>query len=144
MTPSLGRILVIAPNWLGDCLMAQPLLMRIAARLPGAAIDVVAVPAVAPVLRRMPEVAHQVAGKMREIARVGFARQLRMAALQHDVFEPPRDRVGDFARCGLGGPGSTTLAMRIATWLWVGSRVKTTRSSQASRKIGRASCRERV
>ena len=51
------RTLVVAPNWLGDCLMAQPLLMRIAARLPGAAIDVVAIPAVAPVLRRMPEVA---------------------------------------------------------------------------------------
>lgn len=50
------RSLVIAPNWLGDCLMAQPLLTRLKARQPAQAIDVVAVPAVAPVWRRMPEV----------------------------------------------------------------------------------------
>jgi heptosyltransferase-2 len=50
------RILIIAPNWLGDCLMAQPLLARLAAKASHAAIDVVAVPAVAPVFRRMPEV----------------------------------------------------------------------------------------
>ena len=45
------RILVVAPNWIGDALMAQPLL----ARLQGE-IDVVAPQWVAPVMRRMPEV----------------------------------------------------------------------------------------
>jgi heptosyltransferase-2 len=45
------RILVVAPNWIGDALMAQPLL----ARLQGE-VDVVAPEWVAPVLRRMPEV----------------------------------------------------------------------------------------
>jgi heptosyltransferase-2 len=54
-TPS-PRSLVIAPNWLGDCLMAQPLLTRLKARRPAQAIDVIAIPAVAPVWRRMPEV----------------------------------------------------------------------------------------
>jgi heptosyltransferase-2 len=54
------RTLVIAPNWLGDCMMAQPLLTRLKARQPGQAIDVLAVPAVAPVFRRMPEVSEVV------------------------------------------------------------------------------------
>lgn len=45
------RILVVAPNWIGDALMAQPLL----ARLQGE-IDVIAPGWVAPVMRRMPEV----------------------------------------------------------------------------------------
>lgn len=50
------RTLVIAPNWLGDCLMTQPLLMLLKARQPSIAIDVVAPPAVAPVFRRMAQV----------------------------------------------------------------------------------------
>lgn len=52
----MSRTLVIAPNWLGDCLMAQPLLTLLKARQPATEIDVVAVPAVAPLVRRMPEV----------------------------------------------------------------------------------------
>jgi len=47
----LPRILVVAPNWIGDALMAQPLLSRLQGE-----IDVIAPPWVAPVLRRMPEV----------------------------------------------------------------------------------------
>ena len=51
------RILVVAPNWIGDALMAQPLLAKPRARLPaGSAIDVLAPPWVAPVLKRMAEV----------------------------------------------------------------------------------------
>jgi heptosyltransferase-2 len=52
----LTRILVVAPNWIGDALMAQPLLVRLRARHPDARIDVLAPPWVAPVARRMPEV----------------------------------------------------------------------------------------
>ncbi|MBL8383151.1 MAG: lipopolysaccharide heptosyltransferase II [Burkholderiales bacterium] len=51
-----GRTLVVAPNWLGDSLMAQPLLTRLRAKQPSMAIDVLATPAVTPVFRRMPEV----------------------------------------------------------------------------------------
>ena len=51
------KILVVAPNWIGDCLMAQPLLARIHERDPQARIDVLAPGWVAPVLRRMSEVA---------------------------------------------------------------------------------------
>jgi len=53
----LARLLVVAPNWIGDALMAQPLLARLRARLPQARIDVLAPAWVAPVVRRMPEVA---------------------------------------------------------------------------------------
>lgn len=49
------KILVVAPNWIGDALMAQPLLARL--KHSGASIDVLAPEWVAPVLRRMPEVA---------------------------------------------------------------------------------------
>ena len=53
---SASRLLIVAPNWLGDSLMAQPLLTRVKAKATRLAIDVLAVPAVAPVFRRMPEV----------------------------------------------------------------------------------------
>ncbi len=52
----MSRLLVVAPNWIGDALMAQPLLARLHARNPDSRIDVVAPPWVAPVARRMPEV----------------------------------------------------------------------------------------
>ena len=55
------RILVVAPNWIGDALMAQPLL----ARLRGAEIDVIAPEWVAPVVRRMPEVRDVIATPFR-------------------------------------------------------------------------------
>jgi heptosyltransferase-2 len=47
---------VVAPNWIGDALMAQPLLARLRQRLPQARLDVLAPAWVAPVVRRMPEV----------------------------------------------------------------------------------------
>lgn len=50
------RILVIAPNWIGDAVMAQPLLQLLKRDYPQAAIDVLAPGWVAPVLRAMPEV----------------------------------------------------------------------------------------
>lgn len=56
MTIARQRVLVVAPNWIGDTLLAQPLLARLHGRLPGVAIDVIATSWTAPVLRRMPEV----------------------------------------------------------------------------------------
>jgi heptosyltransferase-2 len=50
----LQRVLVIAPNWIGDALMAQPLLARL--KRSGATVDALAPEWVAPVVRRMPEV----------------------------------------------------------------------------------------
>jgi len=50
------RILVVAPNWIGDALMAQPLLARLREKRPGVEIHMLAPEWVAPVARRMPEV----------------------------------------------------------------------------------------
>ena len=52
----MSRILVVAPNWIGDALMAQPLLARLREQHPGARLEVLAPEWVAPVARRMPEV----------------------------------------------------------------------------------------
>ena len=65
MNPPLGRILIVAPNWLGDSIMAQPLLALLKNKAPAAPIDVIAVPAVAPVFRRMPEVARVIESDFR-------------------------------------------------------------------------------
>lgn len=59
------RILVVAPNWIGDMLMAQPLLSRVREKLPRATIDVLAPEWVAPVARRMPEVNEVIAAPFR-------------------------------------------------------------------------------
>jgi len=53
---SVSRLLIVAPSWLGDSLMAQPLLARLKEKAPRVAIDVLAIAAVAPVFRRMAEV----------------------------------------------------------------------------------------
>jgi heptosyltransferase II len=50
------RILVVAPSWIGDALLAQPLFARLRTQLPGVVIDAIAPPWTAPVLRRMPEI----------------------------------------------------------------------------------------
>lgn len=51
-----ARTLVISPNWIGDAVMAQPLLARLKAQHPQQPIDVLAPPSVAPVWRAVAEV----------------------------------------------------------------------------------------
>jgi heptosyltransferase-2 len=50
------RALIVAPAWIGDTVMAQPLFMRLHRGIPGLRLDALAPPWVAPVLRRMPEI----------------------------------------------------------------------------------------
>lgn len=50
------KILVIAPSWVGDCMLMQPMLQRLAQRHPGFCIDVLAPPWTEKLLRQMPEV----------------------------------------------------------------------------------------
>ena len=50
------KILIVAPNWIGDALLAQPLLARLGTVRAGAVIDALAPGWTAPVLRRMPEI----------------------------------------------------------------------------------------
>lgn len=51
------RTLIISPNWIGDAVMAQPLLQLLRRADPARTIDVLAPPSVAPVWRAMSEVA---------------------------------------------------------------------------------------
>jgi len=76
------RTLVISPNWIGDAVMAQPLLQLLRAQHPDRAIDVLAPPSVAPVWRQMAEVADVLEAPFRHGAlqlkeRWQYARQLR-------------------------------------------------------------------
>ena len=59
------RILVIAPNWIGDAVMSQPLLAAIKNSHPNTAIDVLATPWVAPVYRACSEVADIIEADLR-------------------------------------------------------------------------------
>ena len=71
------RSLVIAPQWIGDAVMSEPLLARLAAR--GEHITVAALPWVAPVYRAMPQV-----GDVIELpfahGRLDWAQRQRIAA----------------------------------------------------------------
>ena len=52
----MNRILIIAPNWIGDAVMSQPLLANLKVIYPQSQIDVLASPWVAPIYRACPEV----------------------------------------------------------------------------------------
>lgn len=51
-----ARVLVVAPSWVGDMVMTQPMLALLKAREPGSTIDVLAPAWVLALARRMPEV----------------------------------------------------------------------------------------
>jgi heptosyltransferase-2 len=72
------RILVVAPAWVGDTVLAQPLLRRLHQRHPGAAIDALAPPWTAPVLERMPEVREVIMGPFRH-GELGLRARYRLA-----------------------------------------------------------------
>ena len=78
------RSLVIAPQWIGDAVMSEPLLARLAAR--GEQITVAALPWVAPVYRAMPQV-----GEVIELpfahGRLDWAARRRMAREWRGRFE---------------------------------------------------------
>lgn len=50
------KILVIAPSWVGDCVLMQPMLHRLMQRHPDVKLDVLAPPWTEKLLRQMPEV----------------------------------------------------------------------------------------
>lgn len=78
----MSRILIVAPNWIGDTLLAQPLFARLRKKLPSAVIDAIAPPWTAPVLRRMAEISDVIEapflhGKLELRARWRLGRALR-------------------------------------------------------------------
>ncbi|MBK9784474.1 MAG: lipopolysaccharide heptosyltransferase II [Betaproteobacteria bacterium] len=50
------KALIVAPSWIGDSIMAQPMFARLHARFPGLQLDALAPRWVAPVLQRMGEI----------------------------------------------------------------------------------------
>ncbi len=75
------RVLVVAPSWVGDAVLAHPLLVRLKERDPAGAIDVLAPGWALPVFRRMPQVAATLAlpfghGELRLGERRRFAKSL--------------------------------------------------------------------
>lgn len=52
------KILVVAPSWIGDTILSQPLLARLHEQHAGLTLDMLAAPWSAPLLARMPEVRH--------------------------------------------------------------------------------------
>jgi len=75
------KALIVAPSWIGDTIMAQPLFVRLHARHPGLQLDALAPPWVAPVLQRMDEIGEVIDspfghGQLSLKARWRLARQL--------------------------------------------------------------------
>lgn len=95
MTTSLERtrILIISPNWIGDAVMAQPMLQLLRQRYPECLIDVVAPAWVAPVWRAMREIDNVIESSFRHGAlqlreRLGLAGQLRKCDYSHAYVLP--------------------------------------------------------
>lgn len=75
------KALIVAPSWIGDTIMAQPLFARLHAKTPGLQLDALAPRWVAPVLHRMAEIGEVIDspfghGQLSLKARWRLARQL--------------------------------------------------------------------
>lgn len=82
------KALIVAPSWIGDTIMAQPLFARLQARHPGLRLDALAPHWVAPALQRMAEISDVIDlpfghGQLALKARWQLARQL--AARSYDA-----------------------------------------------------------
>ncbi|MDZ4200916.1 MAG: lipopolysaccharide heptosyltransferase II [Gallionella sp.] len=87
------RILVVAPSWVGDCMLMQPMLMRLRQRHAGCRIDVLAPPWTEKLLRQMPEVDGIINnpfphGALQLVARYRLGRQLREARYDQAIVLP--------------------------------------------------------
>ena len=87
------KILVISPSWVGDCMLMQPMLMRLKQRYPDCRIDVFAPPWTEKLLRAMSEV-HDVIinpfphGALQLAARYRLGKQLRAARYDQAIVLP--------------------------------------------------------
>ncbi|MDD2915012.1 MAG: lipopolysaccharide heptosyltransferase II [Gallionella sp.] len=86
-------ILVIAPSWVGDCMLMQPMLMRLRQRHPDCRIDVLAPPWTAKLLHAMPEVREVIInpfphGALQLGARYRLGKQLRASQYDQAIVLP--------------------------------------------------------
>jgi heptosyltransferase-2 len=87
------KILVVAPSWIGDTIIAQTLFMRLHEQHPGLSLDVLAPAWSAPLLARMPEVRRAIGspfvhGEFGLNARRRLGRALRQEAYDHAIVLP--------------------------------------------------------
>jgi heptosyltransferase-2 len=87
------RILIVAPSWIGDALLAQPLFARLKQKYPGVVIDALAPPWTAAVLRRMPEINEVLDapfghGELKLALRWTLGRSLRVRAYDQAIVLP--------------------------------------------------------
>jgi heptosyltransferase-2 len=87
------RILVVAPSWIGDTLLAQPLLRRLHDKLVRVSIDALAPPWCGPLLARMPEIDEVIAspfahGELKLRARWRLGRELARRKYEQVIVLP--------------------------------------------------------
>ena len=88
-----ARALIVAPAWIGDAVMAQPLFVRLQQHLPGLQLDALAPRWVAPVLQRMPQIGEVIDnpfahGELSLAARYRLARELAKKGYQRAYVLP--------------------------------------------------------
>lgn len=83
------KILIVAPQWIGDCVMAQPLVALLRQQHRDALIAALALPHIAPVLRAMPQI--------NEVIAAPFAHGALQWALRRQVAAGLRERRFDAA-----------------------------------------------
>ncbi len=87
------KILVVAPSWVGDTMLIQPMLIRLAERHPGCLIDILAPSWTEALLRAMPEI-HEVIsnpfphGALQLAARYRLGKQLRASHYDKAIVLP--------------------------------------------------------
>ncbi|HEU0189369.1 MAG TPA: lipopolysaccharide heptosyltransferase II [Gallionella sp.] len=87
------KILVISPSWVGDCMLMQPMMMRLRQRHPDCRIDVLAPPWTEKLLRQMTEVHNVIInpfphGALQLRARYRLGKQLRATRYDHAIVLP--------------------------------------------------------
>lgn len=87
------KALIVAPSWIGDTVLAQPLFVRLHERTPGLQLDALAAGWVAPVLERMPQIAEVIDspfahGELSLKARHRLARQVAQRGYQRAYVLP--------------------------------------------------------
>ena len=87
------RIVVVAPSWIGDTLLAQPLFARLHQKLPGLKLDALAPAWTAPVLARMPQIDEVIEspfghGELRLRERWRLGRQIRAVGYDQAIVLP--------------------------------------------------------
>jgi len=87
------RILIVAPAWVGDMVMAQSLFISLKQQNPGCQIDVLAPPWTLALVQRMPEVSQAIEislerGKLGLMARINLGKSLRSKQYDQAILLP--------------------------------------------------------